>query len=275
MLLILLIVFAAALGAYLYYFAPEIPSGVRSPRVAEEGDTVEIAYTGWFENNRVFDTSSASVMNDNATFPKSLSFQWRSNPTNFTFKIGSGTAIKGFDEGVRGMKIGETKMITVSPEKGYGLSNQSLIQVRQLLQYFPVILTMNTTQFSSYYGSWPLDQSAVTDPVMGWTATVTVVNNVVTVVNSPYIGQTLTPYNKWKASVVSIDDGANNGEGLIGVQHLLTPEDAGNIIVTDPSGTFIVTEVDLEAGTYTADFNREVVGKILIFQVTLVKLTKA
>jgi len=243
--------------------------------VAEEGDTVEIAYTGWFENDRVFDTSSASVMNDNATFPKSLSFHWRPNPTNFTFKVGSGTAIRGFDEGVRGMRVGETKMITVPPEKGYGPSNQSLIQVRQLLQYFPVILTMNTTQFSSYYGSWPSDQSTVTDPVMGWMATVTVVNNVVTVANSPQVGQILTPYNKWEARVVSIDSGANNGDGSIGVQHLLTPEDAGNIIVSEPGGTFIITKVDLEAGTYTADFNKEVVGKTLIFQVTLVKLTKA
>ena len=38
----------------------------------------------------------------------------------FTFTLGAGQVIKGWDEGLVGMKVGEKKTLTISPEKGYG-----------------------------------------------------------------------------------------------------------------------------------------------------------
>lgn len=48
--------------------------------------------------------------------------------TPFEFTLGSGATIKGFNDGVIGMKPGETKTITVSPEDGYGLRTKEQLQ---------------------------------------------------------------------------------------------------------------------------------------------------
>ncbi len=67
---------------------------------AGPGDKVEVDYTGRFENGTVFDTSA------------------QRGPLGFT--IGAGEVIKGFDNAVIGMQLGETKTVTVPPSEGYG-----------------------------------------------------------------------------------------------------------------------------------------------------------
>jgi len=69
---------------------------------AKRGDTVEVDYTGKFENGEVFDTSEGR------------------EPLEFT--LGAGQMIPGFEEAVEGMKFGETKTVTLPPEKAYGVS---------------------------------------------------------------------------------------------------------------------------------------------------------
>ncbi len=68
---------------------------------AESGDKVSVHYTGRLENGTKFDSSLD-----------------RGQP--FTFTLGAGMVIKGWDEGVLGMKVGEKKVLDISPEKGYG-----------------------------------------------------------------------------------------------------------------------------------------------------------
>jgi peptidylprolyl isomerase len=70
--------------------------------VAKKGDTVEVDYTGKFENGEVFDTSEGR------------------EPLQFT--LGAGQMIPGFEEAVEGMKFGEKKTVTLPPEKAYGTS---------------------------------------------------------------------------------------------------------------------------------------------------------
>ncbi len=62
-------------------------------------------YTGRLENGTVFDSN---------VDPKF------GHVTPFEFKLGAGMVIKGWDEGLVGMKIGEKKTLTIPPEKGYG-----------------------------------------------------------------------------------------------------------------------------------------------------------
>jgi len=45
--------------------------------------------------------------------------------TPFSFTVGSGQVIPGFDKGVLGMAVGEEKTFTVSPEEGYGTSGSN------------------------------------------------------------------------------------------------------------------------------------------------------
>ena len=69
--------------------------------VAEAGDTVSVHYTGWLEDGTQFDSSLS-----------------RGLP--FEFTLGAGQVIPGWDEGVAGMAIGESRQLIIPAELGYG-----------------------------------------------------------------------------------------------------------------------------------------------------------
>ncbi|MDX1812718.1 MAG: FKBP-type peptidyl-prolyl cis-trans isomerase [Gammaproteobacteria bacterium] len=69
--------------------------------VAEAGQQVTVHYTGWLTDGTKFDSSVD-----------------RNSP--FTFSLGKGMVIRGWDEGVAGMKIGGKRKLTIPPEMGYG-----------------------------------------------------------------------------------------------------------------------------------------------------------
>ena len=68
---------------------------------ATAGKTVTVHYTGWLENGTKFDSSLD-----------------RRAP--FKFKLGAGQVIRGWDEGVEGMKIGGKRRLTIPAALGYG-----------------------------------------------------------------------------------------------------------------------------------------------------------
>lgn len=86
--------------------------------VAKNGDTLVMNYTGRLTDGTVFDSN---------VDPKF------SHVTPFEFKLGAGQVIKGWDEGLLGMKVGEKKTLTIPPEKGYGAQAQGPIPANSTL----------------------------------------------------------------------------------------------------------------------------------------------
>ena len=79
--------------------------GKENGKVAQAGKRVTVHYTGWLEENgqqgRKFDSS-------------------HDHNRTFDFILGGGMVIKGWDEGVQGMKVGEKRQLIIPAELGYG-----------------------------------------------------------------------------------------------------------------------------------------------------------
>ncbi len=75
---------------------------------AVSGKNVVVHYTGW-----LYDASAAD--HKGAKFDSSKD---RDEP--FEFGLGAGQVIRGWDEGVKGMKVGGTRVLTIPPDMGYG-----------------------------------------------------------------------------------------------------------------------------------------------------------
>ncbi len=91
-------------------------------RVVKTGDTVQVDYTGKLENGTVFDTSREDVAKQAGIYISGREY------APLTFVAGTGQMIKGFDEGVIGMKVGDEKTITIPPEEAYGEYDKSKTQ---------------------------------------------------------------------------------------------------------------------------------------------------
>ena len=74
---------------------------VGTGKEAKSGSSVAVHYTGKLTNGNKFDSSHD-----------------RGQP--FTFVIGKGMVIKGWDQGIAGMKVGGKRKLTIPPDLGYG-----------------------------------------------------------------------------------------------------------------------------------------------------------
>ena len=77
--------------------------------IVKEGDTITLHYKGSLDDGTVFDSSEGG---------KPLSF-----------KVGDNQVIQGFDDGVRGMEVGESRQINIPADQAYGEYYEQLVTV--------------------------------------------------------------------------------------------------------------------------------------------------
>jgi FKBP-type peptidyl-prolyl cis-trans isomerase len=73
---------------------------VGTGKAADRGNTVKVHYTGWLTNGKKFDSSVGGPA--------------------FQFRIGAHQVIKGWEEGVTGMKVGGKRQLRIPPDLAYG-----------------------------------------------------------------------------------------------------------------------------------------------------------
>ena len=79
-------------------------------RKVQNGDTVKVNYTGRLEDGTIFDSSMVEGREP------------------LTAKLGDGMLIKGFENGLMEMTIGESKTVEIDPTNAYGEYNEEAIQ---------------------------------------------------------------------------------------------------------------------------------------------------
>ncbi len=95
---------------------------------AETGQQVSVHYEGKLTDGTVFDAS-------------------RPRGTPFTFTLGEGQVIQGWDEGVKGMKVGEVRTLIIPPELGYGLRGAGgVIPPNATLEFEVELMAISTLQ---------------------------------------------------------------------------------------------------------------------------------
>ena len=89
---------------------------------AAAGGTITVHYTGW-----LYDAAKPDR--------KGLQFETSRDGDPFTFVLGTGTVIEGWDEGLVGMNAGGLRRLTVPPSKAYGASRNGIIPPNSTLVF--------------------------------------------------------------------------------------------------------------------------------------------
>jgi len=161
-------------GSILILVSMFLMLGCSSAPMVKDGDTVKVHYTGTLEDGTQFDSSVGR------------------DPIEFV--VGSGQMIGGFDKGVVGMKVGEKKTITLTPEDAYGYpSDERIMEVEK--SNFPPDLALEVGMELSGPGGFPVKVMAITDSIVTIDA------------NHPMAGKTLT----FELELVEIVPAASEG----------------------------------------------------------------
>ena len=94
---------------------------------AVTGSSVTVTYTGWF-----YDTSR----------PDGKGQQFETNSTGYAFTVGAGQVIRGWDQGVPGMRVGGQRRLILPPDLAYGASGYLSIPPNATLVFEIGLLTV-------------------------------------------------------------------------------------------------------------------------------------
>ncbi|UCH87888.1 MAG: FKBP-type peptidyl-prolyl cis-trans isomerase [Thermoplasmata archaeon] len=298
-LFVILIIIIAIVGyvSYSYYQdykAEKEAEEERSRLFVEEGDKITFEVTAWTEDNRIFYTTDQSVADDSSRL-KTANFIFYSDEPDLSV-VGEESTSKfneGFTEQVLNMKIDQTDTFSVTPEKGYGWRNDSLVKEIPISDSIPLYVVQATSEFQMTYN--PQDMQLhigqrYTHTYWNWPIELVEVNNdTIFYRHSPALNWEITVL-PWDAEVTGISE----KDSLLYITHkpdqALLYESLDPLELTEYNPTFYEIQtiqselqignikgiiVEITGDHIKIDFNDERAGKYIYYEVTIIDIEKA
>jgi FKBP-type peptidyl-prolyl cis-trans isomerase 2 len=250
------------------------------------GDNVSVDYTGSIDGSIVV-TSIENVAKENNLSSNNRKY----GPITFT--VGSGKVIKGFDEGILGMSIGESRTLTIPPERGFGQRSPDLVKVIPTIQNIsktetlPRVVNVSMTQFVPIFGKNHTAGDIVEIPDSNISATIENMTISSVLLSYNLVTGDLVSQQPWNETVIKIDE--SNITTQIDVKKNDTvrlPDTAWSSTVMNVDeenitlmhnrieDTNMMTSVGYAKvhfnDTYiTIDFNNELAGQTFVYNVTV------
>ncbi|MFU8766565.1 MAG: FKBP-type peptidyl-prolyl cis-trans isomerase [Candidatus Methanoperedens sp.] len=266
-------------------------SGCVGQDAVKPGDTVNVDYTGSLEDGTVFDTSIESVAVENNILIPGRQYK----PLPFT--VGNGEVVQGFDEGVIGMKPGDSKKLTIPPEMGYGSYNPGLIETYPRIEVVPAklprVIEISPEEFEEAFGGGHEVGDIVTVPGMNFNFTVKELSTTVLLSYNFEVGDTIPSEGApWNQTVIAIDEtnitldyGVKKNDTIQfpGTEWNTTVIDVTPENITIKHNAIPDTEIQTMFGPIRVSFNEtsiiidqnhKLAGKTLLFDVTLKSIEK-
>lgn len=259
----------------------------------ENGDTIQVNYTGKLVDGTVFDTSDPDIANDSGLYDPMRPYQ----PLEFI--VGNGKVIEGFDTGVLGMKEGQKKTLTIPPEQAYGPTDPTMIRLLPLLDNIPATQTLqkeislSIDQFNFTFGPdykkgdiVQLPESTINMTIVSmdenvnlsiiakvddtfkseqspWKEEVIEMNSThITVKHIVEVGDIITfPGTPWNSTVTEVTD-AN-----ITIEHNPIPDET----IQTPYGAM---DIQFNESGIIMDTNPPLAGETLVFDIEIVSIVK-
>ena len=297
---VIVIIIIAIVGYFGYNFVKDYRESEkekeeRARLFIEDGDKITIEVTGRLGgSNKVFSTTEASIAND-PNLPKAVTFMFTSDEP-VTAIVGeelNAQFNKGFTEKIYNLKIGDEVTFSVTPEKGYGWPNESLIREIPIDDDIKLYEQVPTESFQLTYNPEDIPLYIGQRYVHSyWKWSIEIVeisNDTIKYRNDPSIGFDITVL-PWPAEITGISEKDNKlflthkpdketlYSTLDSVQ-LLEYDSSFNEIKTiqidNNIGATLGIVVDVDDNYITIDFNDEKAGKTLHYEVKILNIEKA
>lgn len=256
------------------------------------GDSVAVDYIGSL-NGKIFDTSIESVAKEN-----NLTSSRTNGPLKFV--VGKGQVIKGLDEGIIGMKLGETDTLTIPPEKAYGPKDPQLVETIPIIQTIPTTrnlpksLDIPVEEFDNVFGPGHKigDEVQIPNTNVNLTIQKITTSNISATYNLS-IGNEVLNLAPWKEYVIKIDDKNITIKSEVKKDDIIQLKGvAWNTTVVDVNSDNItlrhnfIPDTKMRAGFrqikvhfnethIILDGNNEFAGETLVFKITIKSIEKA